>query len=158
METITFLKWTAIGLPLVAALLIRVARGMSSRTMQRVTFLVLCLVALTSLGLFFTRGNAACMFAGGEQNCLFDGLAALSLSALAAYLAFATFVQRSVQERIDYALVLLLTGAWAGLGLAENLFELIVFMNLLFYVLFRLFKRKDIVWGFVVPRSPPQDR
>jgi len=54
-------------------------------------------------------------------------------------------------------LILLLSGAWAGMGLAGNLVVFVVFLNLFLFVIHRLIQRKGLKWRFLVIRDDFED-
>jgi hypothetical protein len=60
-------------------------------------------------------------------------------------------------RRRDYLLMLMLSGALAGLALAQNLLVLIVFLNLFFYVGYRWLSKKGFQPRFLVLRDDYKD-
>lgn len=53
--------------------------------------------------------------------------------------------------------MLLLGSAWAGVGLAENLLLLLIFMNLFLYVIHLWLNRKGLVWRILIMRDDYKD-
>ena len=85
------------------------------------------------------------------------GLSALLLGLLSAVLARGCLRFQDQDCWHDYLPRLLLRGAWAGIGLAENLGLLLVFLNLFLFVVDRWLRRKGLGWRFLVLRDDWQD-
>jgi len=146
------LRIAAIGLPVIAALVVW------RRSMRRwLVVSIFGVAGLAGLVLFVVNRHYACIVRGGQQNCLFDGLATLSLFALNAVLARRRVVIEDTDPRGDDILMLLLSGAWAGMGLAGNLEVFVVFLNLFLFVIHRLIQRKGLKWRFLVIRDDFED-
>jgi len=97
------------------------------------------------------------MLAFGRQSCLFDGLGTLSLFLLSIVLARSCLVLRGENKRQDYAFMLWLGGAWAGMVLAQHLCLLFVFLNLFLFALAQWLKRKGIGGHFLMLRDDYRD-
>lgn len=153
------LEYVAIGIPLCAALVIRL-RGEAFPRATRWFFLSsLCAVAITALLLFVVNGKFACVLVGGKQNCLFDGAALVTLCLLCVLLVIRMWSDERARAPGVYVWFLLLVVGWAGMGLAENLLVFVLALNIFGYALYRLLKHYDIMWGIFVPwggRNPPQ--
>jgi hypothetical protein len=160
MSLITWLKICLIGLPLASALVIRLAGAKYPLAAGRLAVMILGLAGLGGLTLFFSSGYNECILAAGRQNCLFDGLATLSLFGLGLGLAVLSVVEhttgRSSWGRV-YVLRLLLTGAWAGMGLAENLLVLLISLNLFLYAIYLWLNQQGLKWRILVLRDDYKD-
>ncbi len=152
----TVLKICAVGIPLIAALIIWRWKTLSPHRQRQSVAFSLGLTGLAALALFLVNQQYVCIRAPGQQNCLFDVFATVSLFLLCVIFARSALTLERPDLRGDYILRLMLTGAWAGVGVAENLFELIVFLYLLMYVGHRWLKRNGIRWGLFVV-WPSQD-
>lgn len=153
----TWLRIGAIGLPLVGALIIWRLGDKFLHVQRWLVGILLGTTGLIALALFLLNKYYACTLLTGPQNCLFDGLATLSLFFLNLVLIKATIILRGEDKGYDYMLMLLLSSAWAGMGLAENLLVLIVFLYLFFFVLSRWFKKKGFKGGFLKFRDDFED-
>jgi len=152
-----WLRIGAIGLPLIGVLIIWRWRDKFLHVQRWLVVLIFGIVGLVALTLFLLNRHYACILLTGRQNCLFDGLATLSLFLLNLVLARASVVLRGENKGYDYILMLLLSSAWAGMGLAENLLVLLIFLYLFFFVLNRWFKRKGFRGGFLKLRDDYED-
>ena len=154
-----WLRIGAIGIPLVGALTIWRWGDRFLYAQRWLTGIIFGTAGLIALTLFLLNKYYACILLTGKQNCLFDGLATLSLFLLNLVLARASFVLRgeSKEREYDYILMLLLSSAWGGMGLAENLLVLIIFLYLFFFVINRWFKRKGFKGGFLKFRDDYED-
>lgn len=153
----TWLRICAIGIPLIAALTIWLWGDKFLHAQRWLVSIIFCIAGLIALTLFLLNRYFACILSGGRENCLFDGAATLSLVVLNIVLARASFFLRGENKRYDYILMLLLSSAWAGMGLAENLFIFLIFLYLFFFVLNRWFKRKGFKGGFLKLRDDYDD-
>jgi hypothetical protein len=153
MTIVSLMKLVAFGLPLCGALIIWLWRGRRPRAQRLLTFALLGLAGLAGLTLFVLNAHYACIFAPGSQNCLFDGLATLSLCLLGIMFAFRALRMHAGDHHPDYILMLALISGWAAAGLAENLFELLVGVNMIGYVVYRWLKHSQVHWGFVIDFS-----
>jgi hypothetical protein len=153
----TWLRIGAIGIPLVGALIIWRWGDKFLHAQRWLVGIILGTTGLIALTLFLLNRYYACTLLTGPQNCLFDGLATLSLFLLNLVLARASVVLRGEDKGYDYILMLLLSSAWAGMGLAENLLVLIIFLYLFFFVLNRWSKKKGFKGGFLKIRDDYED-
>ena len=153
----TWLRIGAIGLPLVGALIIWRWGDKFLHAQRWLVVVILGTTGLIALTLFLLNKYYACTFLTGPQNCLFDGLATLSLFLLNLILVRASVVLRGEDKGYDYFLMLLLSSAWAGMGLGENLLVLIICLYLFFFVLNRWFKKKGFKGGFLKFRDDFED-
>ncbi len=145
-----YLQVGAMGLPLLVAFGLWRWGNRIPHAQRRLTAMSLGLVGLAALGVFLGNGLYACIVASGQQNCLFDGVSTLSLAVVCTLFVWGALVLREGDRKGDYILMLTLTGAWAGLAFAQNLLELIVFLNLFIYVMYRWLKRNGTRWGLFV--------
>jgi hypothetical protein len=155
----TWLRIGAIGLPLIGALTIWRWGDKFLHAQRWLAVSIFGIIGLIALSLFLLNRHYACILLPGRQNCLFDGLATLSLFLLNLVLARTSVVLRGENKGYDYILMLLLSSAWAGmgLGLAENLGVFLVFLFLFFFVLNRYMKKKGFSGGFLKIRDDYED-
>lgn len=153
----TWLRFGAVGLPLIGALAIWCCGARFPHAPRRLAVLLFGATALMALALFLLNRYYACILSFGRQNCLFDGSATLSLFLLGIALAARSFVQHGKDRERDYIPVLLLAGAWAGMGLAQSICLFLVCLNLFFFVLARWLKRKGIGGQFLMLRDDYKD-
>jgi hypothetical protein len=154
MMIVTWLRIGAIGLPLIGALTLWRWKEKSLCAQRWLVAVIFGLLGLVALTLFVLNEHYACIFSSGRQNCLFDGLATLSLVLLS--LVLAGVVLRGANKG-DCILMLLLSSAWAGMALAENLFVLLIFLNLFLYVIYRWLNRKGLKWRILVLQDDYED-
>jgi formate hydrogenlyase subunit 3/multisubunit Na+/H+ antiporter MnhD subunit len=153
----TWLRIGAIGLPLVGVPAIWRFKDKSPRLQRGLASVLFGLAGLAALALFLLNRHYACMLSTGRQNCLGAGLVTLSLLLLNAVFATVCAVPRDTDKQYDYILMLMLSSAWAGMGLAENLLVLLIFLNLFFYVVYKWLDRKGLGWGFFIVRNDYSD-
>jgi hypothetical protein len=153
----SWLRISAIGISLIGALAIWLWGNKLHHTQRWLAGTIFGTAGLIAMTLFLISRHYACIFTLGKQNCLFDGMATLSLFLLNLVLAGASFVTRSENRGYDYILMLLLSSAWAGMGLAENLLVFLIFLYLFFFVLNRWIKMKGFKSGFLVLRDDYED-
>lgn len=153
----TWLRIGAIGIPLVGALAIWRWGTKLPRAQRRLVVFIFGTTGLIALTLFLLNRYYACILAFGRQNCLFDGLATLSLFLLSIVLARSCIVMRGENRGQDYVPMLLLGSAWAGMGLTQNLCLFPVFLNLFVFAVDRWLKRKGLGWRFLVLRDDYRD-
>jgi len=146
-----WLRICAIGLPLIGALIIWRWGDKFLHAQRWLAVSIFGIIGLITLSLFVLNRHYACIYLFGRQNCLFDGLATLSLFLL--NLVLASLVLRGENRGYDYMLMLLLSSAWAGMGLAENLLVLLISLYLFFFVIIRWFKREGFRGGFLKLRD-----
>jgi hypothetical protein len=60
-------------------------------------------------------------------------------------------------KKDDYRLMLLLSSAWAGVGLAQNLLVLLISLYLLFYVLHKWLERNGLRLRYLIVRDDYSD-
>jgi hypothetical protein len=156
MSIVTWLRISAIGLPLIGALTLWRWKERSLGAQRWLVAILFGLIGLVALTLFVLNEYYACIFLSGRQNCLFDGLATLSLVLLSVVLARGCVVLRGANKE-DHILMLLLNSAWAGMGLAENLLELLLFLNLFLYVIHRGLNRQGLKWRILILRDDYKD-
>jgi formate hydrogenlyase subunit 3/multisubunit Na+/H+ antiporter MnhD subunit len=161
MMIVTWLRIGAIGLPLIGALTLWRWKEKFLCAQRWLVAIIFGLLGPVALTLFVLNRHYACILLSGRQNCLFDGLATLSLVLLS--LVLAGVVLRGVNVALrgvnkgDYILMLLLSSAWAGMALAQNLFVLLIFLNLFLYVIYRWLNRKGLKWRFLMLRDDYED-
>ena len=153
----TWLRIGAIGLPLIGALAIWRWGDKFPHAQRWLAVSIFGLIGLIALSLFVLNRIFICITLFGRQNCVFDGLAILSLFLLNLVLARASVVLRGENRGYDYILMLLLSSAWAGMGIANNLFVSLIFLYLFFFVINRWFKREGIRGGFLKLRDDYED-
>jgi hypothetical protein len=154
---VTWLKIVAIGIPLIGALAIWRWGDSFLRAQRWLVASIFGLTGLVALTLFLLNRQYVCILLVGRQNCVFDGLATLSLFLLSLLLVRACIVLRSVNKDQAYILMLLLSSAWAGMGLTENLLVFLIFLNLFFYVIHRWLKMEGLNWTFLIVRDDYKD-
>lgn len=152
-----WLRIAAIGISLMGALTIWLWRDKLRHTQCWLAGTIFVTTGLIAMSLFLINRHYVCVFAFGQENCLFDGLATLSLFLLNVILARASLVLRGENRRTVYILLLLLSSAWAGMGLAENLLVFLMFFYLFFFVLNRWFKMEGFKSGFLKIRDDYED-
>lgn len=152
-----WLRIGAIGVSLIGALTIRLWGDKLRYTQRWLASTIFGITGLIAMTLFLINRHYACIFTLGKQNCLFDGLATLSLFLLNAILVRASIVLRSENRRYIYILMLLLSSAWAGMGLAENLLVFLIFLYLFFFVLNRWVRMQGFRSGFLMLRNDYED-
>jgi hypothetical protein len=157
MTSDAWLRIGAIGIPLLGALAIWRLGTRFPRAQRRLAVFILGTTGLIALILFLLNRYYACMLSFGRENCLFDAAATLSLILLSIILARACIVLRIDNAGQDYTSMLLLGGSWAGMGLSQNLFLLLVFINLFLISLARWLRREGIGWRFLVLRDDYRD-
>lgn len=153
----TCLRIGAIGLPLVGALAIWRLGPRFPRTQRWLAAFIFGATGLIALTLFLLNRYYACMFASGRQSCLFDGSATLSLVLLSIVLARGGIVLRGENKGQDYITMLMLSSAWAGIGLAQNLLVLLLSLNLFVLAVNRWLKRKGLGGRFLALRDDYKD-
>jgi hypothetical protein len=152
-----WLRISAIGISLIGALIIWLWGDKLLPAQRWLVGIIFGITGLIAMSLFFLNRDYACVFKLGRENCLFDGLATSSLFLLNVILARASLVLRGENRRTVYILMLLLSSAWAGIGLAENLLVLIIFLYLFFFVLNRWFEMEGFRSGFLKLRDDYSD-
>jgi hypothetical protein len=160
MSIITWLRIGMIGLPLAGALAVRLLRQRYPLIPRRLAMVIFGLIGLAGLSFFFINRFDACILASGRKSCLIEGTGALSLfwfSLVLALLARADQAPAGSKRGRDYPLLLLLTGAWAGLSLADNLLVFLLSLNLLFYVIYRWCKKQGLSWRILTLRDDYKD-
>jgi hypothetical protein len=153
----TWLRIGAVAPPLVGAFVLWRWGTKFPRAQRWLAVCILGTTGLIALILFLLNRYYACILAFGRESCLFDGLGTLSLFLLSIVLTRSCLVLRGEDRGVDYALMLLLGGAWAGMGLAQHLCLLLVFLNLFVFAMDRWLKRKGIGWRFLAIRDDYQD-
>jgi hypothetical protein len=153
----TWLRIGAIGIPLAGALAMWRWGTKSPHAQRRLVVSILGTTGLIGLTLFLLNRYYACILAFGKQNCLFDGLATLSLFLLSIVLARWCIVLRGENKEQDYSLVLLLGSAWAGMGLTQNFFVFLGSASLFVLAGDRWLRRRGITARFLVLRDDYQD-
>ena len=127
------------------------------RAQRRLAVSILGTTALIALALFLLNRCYACILAFGRQNCLFEGLACLSLFLLSMLLARGCIVLRGENRGREYIFMLLMCSAWAGMGLAQNLCLFPVFLNMFVFAADRWLKTKGLTWRFLALRDDYRD-
>ena len=153
----SWLKIGAICIPLAGALTIWLWGDKFIHTQRWLAGIIFGITGLIALTLFLLNKYYACTLLTGKQNCLFDGLATLFLFSLNLILIRASIVLRSKNQGFEYILMLLLSSAVAGIGLAENLLVFLISLYLFFFVLNRWFNRKGFRGGFLKIRGDYED-
>jgi formate hydrogenlyase subunit 3/multisubunit Na+/H+ antiporter MnhD subunit len=92
------------------------------------------LASLVALAVFLLNRRYSCILLTGSENCLAEGFGMLSLVVLNVILAAKSFslrnAKRTAEKRSNLFRMLFLSISWAGMGLAENLFILLIFLYL----------------------------
>jgi hypothetical protein len=157
MTTDTWLRIGAVSIPLVGALTIWRWGTKFPGALRRVVVLLFGATALCALTLFWLNRYYACILSFGEQNCIVDAMATLSLFVLSILRAGSCLVLHGENLTREAVPLLLLTAAWAGMGLIQNLFLILVFLNLFFFAVDRRLKSKGLTWRFLTLRDDYQD-
>ena len=152
-----WLRIGAIGIPLAGAVAMWRWGTRFPRAQRRLVVFILGTTGLIALALFLLNRYYACILAFGRRNCLFDGLATLSLFLLIIVLARWCIVLRGENKDQDYSLVLLMGSAWAGMGLAQPLCLFPVFLTLFILAGDRWLRKRGITARFLVLRDDYQD-
>jgi NADH:ubiquinone oxidoreductase subunit 4 (subunit M) len=153
----TWLRVIAVVLPLAGALVIWRWGGRFPHAQRWVAAALFGVAGLAALLLFLLNRQYACILTTGRANCLWDGAASLGLFMLDVLFAVRCIVPPAEGKRRDLVLMLLLSGAVAGIGLAQNLLLLIVFLNLLLFVGSRWLTGKGLQPRFLVLRDDYKD-
>jgi len=153
----TWLSIVAVGLPLIGVLAIWRWWDKFRYVQRWLVAAIFGLSGLTVLILFLLNRQYECILLTGRQNCLAGGLATLSLILLNVILARGSVILQGGTKKNDYILMLLLSSAWAGMGLAENLLVLLIFLNLFFYVIHKWLERNGLRWRFMIVRDDYSD-
>jgi hypothetical protein len=149
----SWLRIVAIGLPLAGAAILWLWGQRIPRARRWVAAVLLALAGSAALALFLLNRNYACILASGRGNCLMDGLGTLGVFLADAVLTIYSALPVAGGRQRAGILILLLSGALAGVGLATNLLVLIVFLNLLFFVIYRWLTGKGLQPRFLVLRD-----
>jgi hypothetical protein len=153
----TWLRAIVIGLPLVGALVIWRWGGRFPEAQRWAAAAIFGAAGLAALALFLLNRQYACILASGTKNCLWNGAASLGLFLLDAWFAIRCVVPPGEGKRRDFIVMLLLSGSLAGVGLAQNLLLLIVFLNLFLFTGSRWLTGKGIQPRFLVLRDDYKD-
>lgn len=153
----TWLRVIAVGLPLAGALVIWRWGGRFPHAQRWVAAVLFAVAGLAALLLFLLNRHYACILVPGRANCLWDGAASLGLFLLNVLFAVRCIVPAGEGKRRDLVVMLLLSGAFAGIGLASNLLVLIVFLNLFLFVGSRWLSRQGFQPRFLVLRDDYKD-
>lgn len=157
MTAVAWLRGVAIGLPLAGALVTWRWGHRFPRALRWAAAAIFGVAGLIALLLFLLNRQYGCILASGSKNCLWDGAASLGIFLLDAFFALRCVVPAAGGPRRDFVLMLLLSGALAGLGLAQNLLVLIVFLNLFLFVGSRWLSKKGFQPRFLVLRDDYKD-
>lgn len=151
-----WLRVGAIGMPLAGALIMwRWGAGLPSRRQLAVS--ILGTTGMLALALFLLNRHYACILAFGRESCLLEGSATLSLLLLSVFLTRRCIVLRRETVEPEIVPLLLLSGAWAGIGLAENGCLFLLFLNLLVFAVDRWLASRGISWRFLAIRDDYKD-
>ena len=118
-----------------------------------VTIIILIFSSASSLGIFATSQLYRCVFSSGRENCLFEGLASLSLGILSLTIAIQTLLEHKPDRMDTYINRLLLVGIWAGISYTENVLLILPFLYLFYYLVNRWLKGKGLQWRFLVAKD-----
>ena len=151
------LRIGAIGIPLVGALAMWRWGTKFPHAQRHLVVSILGITGLIGLTLFLLNRYYACILAFGRRNCLFDGLATLSLFLLSILLTRWCIALRGENKEQDYSLVLLLGSAWAGMGLTQNFFVFLGSASLFVLAADQWLRRRGITARFLVLRDDYQD-
>jgi hypothetical protein len=153
----TWLRAVAIGLPLAGALAIWRWGGRFPLAQRWVAAAITGVVALKALALFLLNRQYACILASGRANCLLDGAGPLGVFLLDTLFAIRCVVPPAEGKRRDFVLILLLSSALAGIGLARNLLVLLIFLNLFLFVGYRWLTGQGIQPRMLILRDDYKD-
>ena len=147
----------AVGLPLAGALVIWRWGGRFPHAQRGAAAAVFGVAGLAALLLFLLNGHYACILSAGRGSCLTDGLGTLGVCLVNAFFAVRCVLPEAGGRGRSVILGLLLSGALAGMGTAQNLLVLIVFLNLFMFVVYRWLTGKGIQPRFLVVRDDYKD-
>jgi len=153
----TGLRVAAMGLPFAGALVIWRMEARSPRTQRVMVALVLGITGLCALALFLLNRYYACVLAFRQESCLFDGLGTLSLLVWSALLVRGSLTLQGENLGEHFIPMLLFAAGWAGAGVGQNLFLLLVSLNLLLFAIDRWLKARGTSWRFLVLRDGYSD-
>ena len=153
----TGLRVVAICLPLAGALVIWRWGGRFPHAQRWVAAVLFGVAGLAALLLFLLNGHHACILSIGRASCLMDGLGTLGVCLLNAFLAARCVMPEAGGRERSVILILLLSSALAGMGLAQNLLMLIVFLNLFMFVVYRWLTGKGLQPRFLILRDDYKD-
>jgi hypothetical protein len=153
----TWLRVVAVGAPLAGALVVWRWGERFPHARRWVAAVIFGAAGLAALLLFLLNRRYACILVSGRTNCLWDGAASLGLFLLGTSFAIRCAVPASEGKKRDFILMLLLSSALAGIGLAMNLLALIVFLNLFLFVGSRWLSRQGFQPRFLVLRDDHKD-
>lgn len=153
MITVTWLRMGAMSLPLIGAVIIWLWGDRLRVSPRWLAATIFALMGVFALTLFLLNRHYACMLLSGRKNCLVDGLGTLSLFLLSILLARRSIIMRDANKGQGCILMLMLGSAWAGIGLANNLLELLLFMNLFVYVIYRWLHREGLKFRILLLRD-----
>jgi hypothetical protein len=153
----TWLRVIAVGALLAGALVIWRWGGRFPRAQRWVAAGVFGAAGLAATLLFLLNRHYACILSAGRGSCLTDGLGTLAVCTLNAFLAARCVLPETGSRGRSVILSLLLSGALAGMGTAQNLLVLIVFLNLFMFVVYRWPTGKGIQPRFLVLRDDYKD-
>jgi hypothetical protein len=153
----TWLRVAAIGALLAGALVIWRWGDRFRPAQLWVTAAIFSVAGLIALALFLVNRQYACILASGRASCLLDGAGPLGLFLLNTFFAVRCLIPAGEGRRRDVILMLLLSGALAGMGLAQNLLVLIIFLNLFLYVGYRWLTRKGFQPHLFILRDDYKD-
>jgi hypothetical protein len=148
-----WLRGVAIALPLAGALVIWRWGDLFDPARRWAAAAIFGVASAAVLILFLFNRHYACIVASGSKNCLWDGAASLGLFLLDSLFAIRCIVPPEQGKRRDFIVMLLLSGALAGIGLSENLLLLVIFLNVFLFVGHRWLTRKGIQPRFLVVRD-----
>lgn len=145
----SWLRFLAMYTPILGALIIWRGGEKLVRFQRRLAGGIFCIMGVAALLLFFLNRYYACIFATEKSNCLFDGAATISLIVLHLVLIRGCIRMRAENNGEDLILMLLLSSAWAGVGLGKNLFVILLALYLFFFVLHRWYRKIGYKGGFM---------
>jgi NADH:ubiquinone oxidoreductase subunit 4 (subunit M) len=157
MDANTWLRVIAIGAPLAGAMIIWRWGDRFPPAQRWVAATIFGVVGLLALTLFLLDRQYACVLASGRASCLLDGGGSLGLFLLNAFFAIRCLIPAREGKRRDVILMLLLSGALTGMGLAQNLLVLIIFLNLFLYVGYRWLTRQGFQPRLFILRDDYKD-
>lgn len=156
MSFINGLVLLAVLLPAVGALIIWRWHSANSTAQRALAASLSGLITAIALIIFLQDQLYACIFKTGVDNCLIDGLAALSLLILSCGLVLREIL-RNANTTQDYILMLSLNSIWAGLALPKNFFFTLIFLNLFLFWIDRYLKSQGASWRFLALRDDYKD-
>ena len=153
----TILRVIAIFLPLLAAFFIWRLGDKIHQSKHRLAVFVFGLNAIIALILFIFTTQYTCVFQSGRKSCLLEATGTISFLLLNLFMSKVCLTRTRESDSEELILMLLLSSAWADVGLADNLFVLLLALYLFVFVFNRWLKRIGFKGGFLKIRNDDEE-